>query len=64
MCDAILQCEREGVWMVQNLREQTLLLEIVLLYHKDYKHSPLDLLQTIKTLQVPMYNVCFMLECT
>ena len=57
MCDVCPQCEREGVWMTHNLREQSLLLEIVLLYYKDYKHTPTMLLQTIKTLQVSVCDV-------
>lgn len=42
----------EGVWLVQLLREQCELLEIVLLYYKDYDHLTSDLCEAAKRFQV------------
>ena len=42
----------EGVWLIQVLREQTELLEIILLYYKDYDFLTPDLCEAAKRFQV------------
>ena len=42
----------EGAWLIQLLREQCELLEIILLYYKDYDHVTSDLFVTAKRFQV------------
>ena len=53
--------EEHDSWLLANLHEQCELLEIVLVYHKDYYHYLPALLQTAKTFQVSQlaedYNV-------
>ena len=48
-----MQGEREeSAWVMQSLRVQCLLLEIALLYYKDYHLPPSQLMHTIHTIQV------------
>ena len=48
-----MQGEREeSAWAMWSLREQCLLLEIALLYYKDYHLHPSQLMHTIQTVQV------------
>lgn len=42
------------MWLVQTLREQSELLELVLLYYKDYDHLTPDLTKTAKLFQVQL----------
>ena len=43
--------QEEAAWLIQMLREQIELLEIVLLYYKDYKHVAPELLKTASLFQ-------------
>ncbi len=53
------------MWIIQNLREQALLLETVLLYYKDYQHPPTALHQTVLIMQVYMLYkaLCAYIHC-
>ncbi|XP_074655526.1 nucleoporin NUP188-like [Tubulanus polymorphus] len=43
-----MSVHQSKIWMVQNLKEQCELLEILLLYYKDIQHAPKDLLKILK----------------
>ena len=53
----------EGVWLIQVLREQIELLEIILLYYKDFDFLAPDLCQAAKRFQVTiLYPPCMIIH--